>query len=174
MIDSTSQDKVHLDIFMLTTEQSIKYLVDEVFGIMYETVSKELNFEYSIKVDSEDRLKTQEYFPNGALVCTHGGRLSAYDNLKAIMHLTSQRPDMRFIVRLESDLEQYTFPDEESFKHYHSLAGLDMDPSNPVSPLFGPLGYLITPGCSENKLFNVYLTKLVQMRREAQRGVQNG
>lgn len=167
MTDSASQDKVHLDILVLASGMFHCISNDDMDDIVGDIITP-LNFDYSLTVRDEHWLDHSEQLPYGALILTHGAGIAGYAYLTKVMHISGQRQDLRFIVRLVPKSSETWFKDKETEAFYDSIARLGIDPSNQVSPFYDVLPSLFSESMYAD-LFREYISKLVQMKNDAQK-----
>lgn len=172
-----ADEKVHLDILVLASGLRMALMDDDVMEEVIADLPQKQELEYTFDVRDEHPLNHQEQLPYGALILTHGAGSAGYAYLTKVMHLSRQRQDLRFIVRLVPKSSETWFKDKETEAFYDSIARLNFDPSNQVSPFYDVLPSLFSESMYAD-LFREYISKYVQMKKDvrkegAQRGVQD-
>lgn len=154
---------LHLDI--IVAKSRFISLSDKNIGkATFGKLSNALGFTYTFKKRMEKDMKYDDYFPQDALILTHGGLGDGHIYLGYVKKLAEERPDLKFIVRLEH-AERHFFRNDELFAYYNQIKEFGLDPNNQVSVTYTQLQDLMMSWEPSFKEFEDYLTKLVELRR---------
>lgn len=124
-IHKMEQETPHLDIIVASSNVlNIDFLIEKNIS----KLSRELGFEYTLEFQSEGLFLGPSWKQNyksitqNAIIVTHGGQYVGYRYFKAVKELSEIRPDLRFIVRMESDKTLDDFGNNsELFAFYQQL-----------------------------------------------------
>ena len=160
-------DKLHLDIIVANSQCiAINYDSDMIEEPVIMEVAEELDFDYTIKVYHEYVLEGGSILPENALVITHANNLSKNSYLTLIKGLVEQRPDLRFLVRMDYGQKESNFESKDVFEFYEKIISQkENDPNNPVTGFSNDLITFVSEIRCYHTDFRDYLRKYVEMRR---------
>ncbi len=99
------------------------------FENTFSHLAKAIEFDYSFRFKDEECLELdpndRELFPENGLFYVHGNMLAEHVNFDLAHRISSQRPDLRFIVEMDSSANSGCFSSAESYQRYRESLTLD-------------------------------------------------
>lgn len=142
--------------------------IAEYLGVKYSSQNRQ---ESDLDLNPQDR----KVFPEEGIIYVHGNHWG-YGNLDKVVKLSPQRPDLKFIVKIDSDARRDQFSSSQMYDTYRELLGFREVLTSPilvrdtkVIKHDGDISLVLDSPSSEAPTpFQQYLSLLLESRRGAQ------